>query len=97
MNRPGIMPDGLAMSLLINAAAGPGFPLAPRACGTMFPKEIRRAAARLRTGRNGCRSRRFLSAVRRERRSFAPSRGAVAGGQRDPRIMREAEENVAEV
>ncbi len=45
MNWPRILLDGLAMSLLFNAVAGLGFLLVPQAYSTMFPKEIKRAAA----------------------------------------------------
>ena len=45
MNWPRIILDGLAMSLLFNAVAGLGFLLVPQAYSTMFPKEIRQAAA----------------------------------------------------
>ena len=45
MNWPRIILDGLSMSLLFNAVAGLGFLLVPQAYSTMFPKEIRRAAA----------------------------------------------------
>ena len=37
--------DGIAMSLLFNAAVGMGFLLWPQAYSTMFPKEIKEAAA----------------------------------------------------
>ncbi|MBR1584954.1 MAG: hypothetical protein IJ662_05385 [Clostridia bacterium] len=37
--------DGAAMSLLFNAVVGVGFLLWPQAYSTMFPKEIRKAAA----------------------------------------------------
>ena len=45
MNWPRIILDVLAMSLLFNAVAGLGFLLVPQAYSTMFPKEIRQAAA----------------------------------------------------
>ena len=45
MNWPRIILDGLAMSLLFNAAVGLGFLLVPQAYSTMFPKEIRQSAA----------------------------------------------------
>ncbi len=45
MNSPRIIVDGLAMSLLFNAAVGVGFLLWPQAYSTMFPKEIKEAAA----------------------------------------------------
>ena len=45
MNWPRIILDGLSMSLLFNAAGGVGFLLWPQAYSTMFPKEIRKAAA----------------------------------------------------
>ena len=45
MNWPRIALDGLAMSLLFNAVAGLGFLLVPQAYSTMFPREIRIAAA----------------------------------------------------
>ena len=45
MNRSGIILDGLAMSLLFNTVAGVGFLLWQQAYSTMFPKEIRKAAA----------------------------------------------------
>lgn len=45
MNWPRILLDGLSMSLLFNAVVGVGFLLWPQAYSTMFPKEIRRAAA----------------------------------------------------
>ena len=37
--------DGISMSLLFNAVVGVGFMLWPRAYSTMFPREIRKAAA----------------------------------------------------
>ena len=46
MNWPIIILDGLSMSLLFNAVAGLGFLLVPQAYSSMFPKEIRQAAAR---------------------------------------------------
>ncbi len=45
MNWPRIILDGLAMALLFNAVAGLGFLLLLQAYSTMFPKEIRQAAA----------------------------------------------------
>ena len=45
MNWPRIILDGLSMSLVFNAVAGLGFLLWPQAYSTMFPKEIRQAAA----------------------------------------------------
>ena len=45
MNWPRIILDGLSMSLLFNAVAGLGFLLVPQAYSTMFPKEIKLAAA----------------------------------------------------
>ena len=45
MNWPRIALDGLSMSLLFNAVVGLGFLLWPQAYSTMFPKEIRQAAA----------------------------------------------------
>ena len=45
MNWPRIILDGLSMSLLFNAAVGVGFLLWPQAYSTMFPKELRKAAA----------------------------------------------------
>ena len=45
MNWPRIILDGLAMSLLFNAVAGLGFLIVPQAYSTMFPKEIKAAAA----------------------------------------------------
>ena len=42
---PRIILDGLSMSLLFNAVVGVGFLLWPQAYSTMFPKEIREAAA----------------------------------------------------
>ena len=45
MNWPRIILDGLSMSLLFNAVVGVGFLLWPQAYSTMFPKEIRKAAA----------------------------------------------------
>ena len=42
---PRILLDGLSMSLLFNAVVGVGFLLWPQAYSTMFPKEIREAAA----------------------------------------------------
>ena len=45
MNWPRLILDGLAMSMLFNAVAGLGFLLVPQAYSTMFPKEIKEAAA----------------------------------------------------
>ena len=45
MNWPRIILDGISMSLLFNAVVGVGFLLWPQAYSTMFPKEIRQAAA----------------------------------------------------
>ncbi len=45
MNWPRIILDGISMSLLFNAVVGLGFLLVPQAYSTMFPKEIRKAAA----------------------------------------------------
>ena len=45
MNWPRIILDGLSMSLLFNAVAGLGFLLWPQAYSTMFPREIKEAAA----------------------------------------------------
>lgn len=45
MNWPRTILDGIAMSLLFNAVVGVGFLLWPQAYSTMFPKEIRKAAA----------------------------------------------------
>lgn len=45
MNWPRIVMDGAAMSLLFNAVVGVGFLLWPQAYSTMFPREIRKAAA----------------------------------------------------
>ncbi len=45
MNWPRIILDGVSMSLLFNAVAGLGFLLVPQAYSTMFPKEIKEAAA----------------------------------------------------
>ena len=45
MNWPRIILDGLSMSLLFNAVVGLGFLLGPQAYSTMFPKEIKEAAA----------------------------------------------------
>ena len=45
MNWPRIILDGLSMSLLFNAVACLGFLLVPQAYSTMFPKEIKEAAA----------------------------------------------------
>ena len=45
MNWPRIILDGTAMALLFNAVVGLGFLLFPQAYSTMFPKEIKQAAA----------------------------------------------------
>jgi hypothetical protein len=45
MNWPRIILDGLSMSLLFNAVVGVGFLIFPQAYSTMFPKEIKEAAA----------------------------------------------------
>jgi len=45
MNWPRIVLDGISMSLLFNAVVGVGFMLWPQAYSTMFPKEIKIAAA----------------------------------------------------
>lgn len=45
MNWPRIILDGVSMSLLFNAVVGLGFLLVPQAYSTMFPKEIKDAAA----------------------------------------------------
>ena len=45
MNWPRIILDGMSMSLLFNAVVGLGFLLVPQAYSTMFPKEIKEAAA----------------------------------------------------
>ena len=45
MNWPRIILDGISMSLLFNAVVGMGFLLWPQAYSTMFPREIRQAAA----------------------------------------------------
>lgn len=45
MNWPRLLLDGLSMALLFNAIAGIGFLLYPQAYSTMFPREIREAAA----------------------------------------------------
>ena len=45
MNWPRIILDGIAMSLVFNAVVGLGFLLWPQAYSTMFPGEIRQAAA----------------------------------------------------
>ena len=45
MNFPRIILDGISMSLLFNAVVGLGFLLVPQAYSTMFPKEIKAAAA----------------------------------------------------
>ena len=45
MNWPRIILDGVSMSLLFNAVVCAGFLLVPQAYSTMFPKEIKLAAA----------------------------------------------------
>ena len=45
MNWPRTILDGIAMALLFNAVVGVGFLLYPQAYSTMFPKEIKEAAA----------------------------------------------------
>ena len=45
MNWPRLILDGLTGSMLFNAVAIMGFLLVPQAYSTMFPKEIRKAAA----------------------------------------------------
>lgn len=45
MNWPRLILDGLTGSVLFNAVAIMGFLLVPQAYSTMFPKEIRKAAA----------------------------------------------------
>ncbi len=45
MNWPRTILDGLAMALLFNAVVGVGFLLYPQAYTTVFPKEIKEAAA----------------------------------------------------
>ena len=45
MNWPRTILDGIAMALLFNAAVGVGFLLYAQAYTTMFPKEIKEAAA----------------------------------------------------
>ena len=45
MNWQRIVLDGLSMSLVFNAVVGVGFLLWPQAYSTMFPREIRQAAA----------------------------------------------------
>lgn len=45
MNWPRMILDGSVMALLFNAVVGLGFLLYPQAYSTMFPKEIREAAA----------------------------------------------------
>ena len=45
MNWPRTILDGIAMALLFNAVVGVGFLLYPQAYTTMFPKEIKEAAA----------------------------------------------------
>ena len=45
MNWPRTILDGTVMALLFNAVVGLGFLLYPQAYSTMFPKEIREAAA----------------------------------------------------
>ncbi len=45
MNWPRTILDGIAMALLFNAVVGVGFLIYPQAFTTMFPKEIKEAAA----------------------------------------------------
>ena len=45
MNWPRTILDGMSMSLLFNAVVGVGFLLWPQAYSTMFPREIKEAAA----------------------------------------------------
>ena len=45
MNWPRVILDGIAMALLFNAVVGVGFLIYPQAYSTMFPKEIKEAAA----------------------------------------------------
>ena len=45
MNWPRTILDGAVMALLFNAVVGVGFLLYPQAYSTMFPKEIKEAAA----------------------------------------------------
>ena len=45
MNWPRTILDGIAMALLFNAVVGVGFLIYPQAYSTMFPKEIKEAAA----------------------------------------------------
>ena len=45
MNWPRTILDGISMALFFNAVVGAGFLLYPQAYTTMFPKEIREAAA----------------------------------------------------
>lgn len=45
MNWPRTIMDGIVMALLFNAVVGVGFLLYPQAYSTMFPKEIKEAAA----------------------------------------------------
>ncbi len=45
MNWPRTILDGISMAMLFNGAVGTGFLLFPQAYSTMFPKEIREAAA----------------------------------------------------
>ena len=45
MNWPRMILDGISMAMLFNAVVGIGFLLFPQAYSTMFPKEIREAAA----------------------------------------------------
>lgn len=45
MNWPRTILDGISMAMLFNAVVGIGFLLFPQAYSTMFPKEIREAAA----------------------------------------------------
>ena len=45
MNWPRIILDGLTMALVFNAVALLGFLVVPQAYSTMFPKDIKEAAA----------------------------------------------------
>ena len=45
MNWPRTILDGIAMALLFYAVVGVGFLIYPQAYSTMFPKEIKEAAA----------------------------------------------------
>ena len=45
MNWPRTILDGIVMALLFNAVVGVGFLIYPQAYSTMFPKEIKEAAA----------------------------------------------------